>query len=643
MVTLTPVSSSYFALTRASELVDQYVRENEIVVFSRSTCPYCREVKNLLTELKKKFKAVDMDEMEDGAAIKAEIIRRTGQKTVPNVVVRGLHIGGCDSTKEAVENGKLDAILNRKLAPQDSLSKASGDPDRQYDYDLVVIGGGSGGNACAKEAAKLGARVCILDFVKPTPMGISWGYGGTCVNVGCIPKKLFHQAALIGEYMKDGESFGWKLDHESIKNDYETLIDNINNHILSLNFNYRGQLRRAKIDYKNSYGEFKSPHVLRCMDKKGEVTEISSEKFVIAVGGRPRYPGIPGAKELGITSDDIFWLKRYPGKTVVIGASYVALECAGFLRELGCDVTVMIRSILLRGFDQEIANLIGAYMENEVGVEFLRTTIPTRIECTQQASASGMNFDGTDKREVSVHYKNLDTDETGCISEVNTVIFAIGRDPVLDGLKLENAGDVLIDPKTKKIVTINEKTSADHVYAIGDCIRDFSMPSNDASGQLGLELTPVAIKAGILLAERLFSKSTKKMNYNAVPTTVFTPLEYGCIGLSEQEAKRRFGEGNIDVYHNNIFPFEWTVPHRSSDVCYIKLIVLKPDDERVVGFHYFGPNAGEVTQGFALGIKLGARKSDFDELVGIHPTSAESFTKLTVTKASGAEIGSGGC
>ena len=246
-----------------------------------------------------------------------------------------------------------------------------------YDFDLFVIGGGSGGLACAKVAQELGAKVAIADFVKPTPQGTSWKVGGTCVNVGWIPKKMMHYSALLGETYHDKHASGWTLDKP--EHDWSKMILNINNHVRSINFGYKSDMRKRGIKFYEKFASFVDSHTVELTDKKGKGEIVSAQHFVIAVGGRPTYPDIPGAKEFGITSDDIFWMKNSPGKTLVIGASYVALEWAGFLNKFGNDTTVMVRSIFLRGFDQDMANKIANDMET-IGMKFIKDSVPTKIE-----------------------------------------------------------------------------------------------------------------------------------------------------------------------------------------------------------------------------------------------------------------------
>lgn len=529
-----------------------------------------------------------------------------GQKTVPNVFIGGQHVGGCDSTMKLHSESRLLPMIKGEL------------DEGTYDYDLIVIGGGSGGLAAAKEANSLGAKVACLDFVKPSPQGTTWGLGGTCVNVGCIPKKLMHQAALLGHSLQEARDFGWEFDKD-VKHNWETLKNGIQDHIASLNWGYKTQLRSAKINYINAFGEFIGPHKIKCTDIKGQTKELTAKYFIIATGERPRYPDGTGFKEYCISSDDLFSLPHCPGKTLVIGASYVALECAGFLKALGLEVNVMVRSILLRGFDQQMAELIGDCMADD-NIKFLRPCIPTKVEKLQDGSPGLYRVTG-----------RFTNDETEFSDEYNTVMLAIGRDPCTSGLHLENVS-VKVNPKSGYIICgDDESTSCPYVFAVGDIVE--GKP----------KLTPVAIQAGRLLARRLFDGATLKCDYANVPTTVFTPIEYGCIGLSEEDAIMKYGEDDIQVYHSNYTPLEWTVPHYSDNVCYAKVICVISLQERVVGFHVLGPHAGEITQGWTIGLKLGATKADFDNAIGIHPTCAEVFTTLAITKRSGDSVIASGC
>uniref|UniRef100_A0AAQ5XDB9 thioredoxin-disulfide reductase (NADPH) n=1 Tax=Amphiprion ocellaris TaxID=80972 RepID=A0AAQ5XDB9_AMPOC len=574
--------------TRIQELIDT----NQVIVFSKSYCPYCVKVKDLFKELKVECKVVELDLIEDGTNYQEMLLEMTGQKTVPNVFISKTHVGGCDKTLQAHKDGSLQQLLNGE--------------NEAYDYDLIVIGGGSGGLACSKEAANLGKKVMVLDYVVPTPKGTTWGLGGTCVNVGCIPKKLMHQTAMLATAMQDARKFGWEFD-ETVKHNWETMKTAVNNYIGSLNWGYRVALRDKNVNYVNAYAEFIEPHKIKATNKRGKETFYTAAKFVLATGERPRYLGIPGDKEYCITSDDLFSLPYCPGKTLVIGASYVALECGGFLAGLGLDVTVMVRSILLRGFDQDMANRAGEHME-EHGVKFLRKYVPTKIEELEA---------GTPGR-LKVTAKSTESDEV-IEGEYNTVLIAVGRDACTDKIGLDKTG-VKVNPKNGKIpVNDEEQTNVPHIYAIGDILEG------------KWELTPVAIQAGKLLARRLYGGSTVKVYCYLQITFIETCSSYGLLNRS---TNCEILQG-VSVYHSLFWPLEFTVPGRDNNRCYGKLICNRLDNDRVIGFHYLGPNAGEVTQGFGAAMKCGATKEQLDGTIGIHPTCAEIFTTLDVTKSSG--------
>ncbi|XP_073169303.1 thioredoxin reductase 2, mitochondrial isoform X2 [Lepidochelys kempii] len=453
------------------------------------------------------------------------------------------------------------------------------------EYDLLVIGGGSGGLACAKEAAQFGKKVAVLDYVDPSPKGTKWGLGGTCVNVGCIPKKLMHQAALLGSALKDAQHYGWNISHP-VHHDWSTMAEAIQNYVKSLNWGHRVQLQDKKVKYFNLTGSLVDPHTVRGLTNAGKETVITAENIVIATGGRPIYPThIPGALEYGITSDDIFWLKKSPGKTLVVGASYVSLECAGFLTGIGHNTTVMVRSIPLRGFDQQMSYLVTNYMES-CGTRFLKKCTPSKVEKLESG-----------KLQVTWKYVDSGKEE---MDDFDTVMWAVGRAPDTKTLNLETIGVKINSETGKIIVDASEATSVPHIYAIGDITE--GRP----------ELTPTAMAAGKLLAQRLFGQSSELMDYD-------------------------------NVYHAYYTPLEFTVAERETTQCYIKMVCLRKKEQRIIGLHFIGPNAGEVIQGFALGIKCGATYAQMMKTVGIHPTCAEEVTKLYITKRSGLDAKVTGC
>lgn len=464
--------------------------------------------------------------------------------------------------------------------------------------------------ACSKEAATLGAKVAVFDFVKPSPYGSVWGLGGTCVNVGCIPKKLMHQASIIGEMMRDGPAFGW--DCPAIHHHWNTLVNNVQDHIRSLNYGYAISLKDKHVEYKNQYCKILNKNQVEGTDIMGNKVKYTCKNIVIAVGGRPSKLDCEGG-DLVISSDDIFMLDHPPGKTLVVGASFIALECAGFLKLLGFDVTVMVRSILLRGFDRECAEKIGEYEEEE-GIKFIKETIPSKIEKLSNGR-------------LKVFYTKNGNEYS---EEFDTVLSAIGRYAVTKDIGLEELGIKL--ERNGKIKCEHEQTNIDNIYGIGDVLYEKQ------------ELTPVAIMAGKLLARRLFGNSKIEMDYEKIPVTVFTPLEYGSCGLTEETAIQRYGQDNIEVFISNFTPLEWTITSkRPKNKCFAKMICNRNDDMRLLGIHILSPNAGEIVQGYAICLKMNGTYNDINSLVGIHPTIAEEFTTMEITKRSGVSAEKGGC
>ena len=485
------------------------------------------------------------------------------------------------------------------------------------DYDLIVIGGGSGGLVAAKEAAKIGAKVCLFDYVEPSPKGTTWGLGGTCVNVGCIPKKLMHNAGNIGEtLLNDLSCNGWNINNK-VKHDWESLVDNVNSHIGSLNWNYRMSLKTNQVTYINAFASFKDSSTVKYLDPNSNHTKyLTAKHYIIAIGGRPRYPDIPGIN-LAITSDDIFKLPSSPGKTLVVGASYVALECGGFLGSLGYKTKIMIRSIPLRGFDQDMAEKVVSYMENTDICEFIRDSVPNSLEKTE----GGMI------KVIYQHHEQLITEE------FDTVLFAIGRQINSKNLELEN---LKTNPSNGKlIVTENFKTNIPNIYVIGDAVQD------------SLELTPIAIKQGKDLAKLLFEPSDidnqhNQLINNYVPSAVFTPLEYGFVGLSKLDADNKYGSDDYETFHSYFTPLEWRVTEREHNSCYCKILVLKQTD-MVIGLHILAPNAGEIVSGFSVALNMGLTRKTLQESVAIHPTISEELFKLDISVSSGLSPTDSGC
>jgi len=527
-------------------------------------------------------------------------------------------VGGCDASVEWARGVLGDGGGGEAAASAEMLDDGFA-KDHGYDYDVVVIGGGSGGLSCSKRCAANGAKVACLDFVKPSPAGSAWGLGGTCVNVGCIPKKLMHTASIVGESIRDdAAAFGWTASARG-DHDWGAMRSNVQNYVKSLNFKYRVALREAGVTYLNRLGSFSDAHTLELKDKKGNVSSVTAARFIVAVGGRPNKLGCPGG-EHAVDSDDVFSLERAPGRVLCVGAGYIALECGGFLAGMGYPVTCMVRSILLRGFDRECVGKIEAHLLQH-GISLDVGVTPAKIE---------KNADGS----LTV------TDSAGKASVYDTVLVATGRTADTAALGVANVpgAEKDVDAKGKLVAENEQLPHAPHVYAIGDVLADRP------------ELTPVAIEAGLRLADRLFKScgGGERMDYENVATTIFTPLEYGVIGLSEEDAEATLGKENVEAYISEFSPLEHALSEArelrgAAEQAFAKVIVDKASGGKVVGFHYLGPNAGEITQGFAVAMRKGATYADFASTVGIHPTVAEEFTTISVTKSSGDSAAKGGC
>lgn len=300
---------------------------------------------------------------------------------------------------------------------------------------------------------------------------------------------------------------------------------------------------------------------------------MTAKYFLIACGGRPKYSSIPGALEHGITSDDIFSLQKAPGKTMIIGAGYIGLECAGFLNGLGYEATVMVRSVVLRDFDQQMAQIIEESMKNK-GIQFLHKCLPKSVNRLPDGK-------------LEIEWTN-DKGESFKDCTYDTILFAVGRKALLPELDICNTNVNVTDGK---IDAVCEQTNVPHIFAVGDVL--YRKP----------ELTPVAIHAGKLLARRLFNGAKQQMDYDNVATTIFTPMEYGCVGLSEEQAIKRHGADNVEVYHAYYKPTEFFIPQKPVVHCYLKVVALLEGDQKIIGMHFIGPQAGEVIQGYAAAIK----------------------------------------
>ncbi|CAG21816.1 glutathione-disulfide reductase [Photobacterium profundum] len=446
-------------------------------------------------------------------------------------------------------------------------------------FDYICIGGGSGGIASANRAAMHGAKVALIE---------AKALGGTCVNVGCVPKKVMWHGAQIAEaihlYSKD---YGFDVDVKSFN--WSTLVKNREAYIGRIHQAYDNVLGKNKIEVINGFAKFVND---KTIEVNGE--QLTADHILIAVGGEPTIPNIPGA-EHGIDSNGFFGLNEQPKRTAVIGAGYIAVEIAGVLSALGTDTHLFVRKESpLRSFDPLIVETLVEVMNAE-GPTLHTHSVPKEI--IKEADGS-----------TTLHFENGESHNT------DLLIWAIGRNPTTDKINLASTG---VETNSRGYIKVDEyqQTNVAGIYCVGDIMEG------------GVELTPVAVKAGRQLSERLFNGKTEaKMDYKLIPTVVFSHPPIGTIGLTEPEAIAQYGEDNVKVYTSG-FTAMYTAVTSHRQPCKMKLVCAGPE-ETVVGLHGIGFTVDEMIQGFGIAIKMGATKADFDSVVAIHPTGSEEFVTM---------------
>ncbi len=442
-------------------------------------------------------------------------------------------------------------------------------------YDYLAIGAGSGGIASANRAAIRGAKAAVIEAKH---------VGGTCVNVGCVPKKVMWYGAHIAEAIKYSPSYGFELEQKGF--DWATMVKNREAYIERIHGGYHRGFQGNGVEFIEGFAKFVDHKTVEVHGEK-----ITADHITIATGGRPMIPEIPGA-EHGIDSDGFFALTEQPKKAAVVGAGYIAVEIAGVFHALGTDTHLLVRRDRpLRTFDKDITDGLLERMKQD-GPE-LHTETTVREVAKQD--------DGT----LTLHFEGGQT-----MDGFDCLVWAIGRVPSTDKINLECTG-VELDSEGFINVDKFQNTNVQGIYAVGD---------NTGAAAL----TPVAIKAGRLLAERLFNNMPNAhMDFENIPTVVFSHPTIGTVGLSEEDAKLKFGEDNITVYKSSFAAmYNAVTPHRA--LSYFKL-VCHGKEEKVVGIHGIGEGMDEILQGFAVALKMGATKADLDSTVALHPTSAEEF------------------
>ena len=446
------------------------------------------------------------------------------------------------------------------------------------EYDIIAIGGGSGGSATMNRAAMHGAKAAVIEGNI---------IGGTCVNVGCVPKKVMWYGAQVSETLKNyAADYGYTIGETSF--DFKTLRKNREAYIERSRQAFSNNFNRNGVDYIEGYARFVDKNTV---EVNGE--HIRAKHIVIATGSYAFIPNVPGS-ELGGTSDDVFAWEELPESVSIIGAGYIAVELAGVLHGLGVKTDLFVRKGgPLRGFDQGIVEVLVEEMKKN-GQPLHTHKVPKKLE-------------KLDNGDIQIHF------EDGTTHTSQKVIWAVGRKANVSQLNLEAAGVALNE---RGFIQVDEyqNTTTPGIYALGD-----------VSGEK--ELTPVAVKAGRTLSERLFNgKTDAKMDYELIPTVVFSHPAIGSIGLSQEQAEAKYGAENIKVYQSTFAGMYSAITvHRQ--MTKLKLITLG-EEEKVIGLHGIGEGIDEMIQGFAVAVKMGATKADFDATVAIHPTASEEFVTM---------------
>lgn len=442
-----------------------------------------------------------------------------------------------------------------------------------YDFDLFTIGGGSGGVRASRMAAQFGAKVALAE---------ERYLGGTCVNVGCIPKKLFVYASEFSEAFADCAGFGWTVGERSFN--WQSLIANKDREIARLNGVYEKVLTDNGVRILRARARIADSHTVLVGGAR-----YTARYILVATGGWPTTPSIPGG-ELAITSNEAFFLPQFPARAIVVGGGYISLEFAGIFHGLGAKVSVVHRGeLFLRGFDDDVRRALAAEMgKREIELRFNRKV--QRIEKLPRGIRATL--------------------DDGAVLEADLIMFATGRTPNTRNLGLEQAG-VKLDYEGAVAVDAYSCSSVANIYAVGDCTDR-------------MQLTPVAIAEGQAVAETLFHGNPKTPDYENVPTAVFSQPPIGTVGFTEAEARERYRA--VDVYKSSFRPLKHTLSGRDEQ-SFMKLVVDRETD-RVLGCHMVGTDAGEIIQGLAIALKCRATKAQFDATVGIHPTAAEEFVTM---------------
>ena len=467
----------------------------------------------------------------------------------------------------------IQRILRRK-----TLEKLKGKKMSEYNYDLITIGAGSGGVRASRLAGGYGAKVAIVEELRE---------GGTCVLRGCVPKKLLVYGSHIQEELSDAEGYGWTVD--GLKHNWEKMIDAKNTELDRLHCIYVNLLKNANVERFHGRGIIVDEHTVSVDGK-----HITAERILMAVGGWPSTPEIPGI-EYVISSNEALDLRERPDRILVVGSGYIAVEFAGIFNSFGSRVDLVFRADqVLRGFDKDIRSTLTDEMTKK-GINIISEVLPEKIE----KSDAGFRVYLSNKKNI----------------EVDQVLYATGRSPNTQGLGLAEAG---VDLTENGAIKVNEwnQSSVESIYAVGD-VTD------------RINLTPVAIAEGRAFSETIYNNNPMKTDYNDVPSAVFSQPPIGSVGLAEHEAKEIYND--IDVYISGFRPMKYTMTNNTERG--LQKLIVDRKTQRIVGAHMIGLDAAEIIQGIGIAVKMNATKADFDATIGIHPTAAEEFVTMRDKRA----------
>ena len=451
-------------------------------------------------------------------------------------------------------------------------------------YDYIAIGGGSGGIASVNRAASYGKKCAIIEAKH---------LGGTCVNVGCVPKKVMFYGAQIAEAINHyAPDYGFDVDVK--KFDFAKLVESRQAYISRIHTSYDNVLAKNNVDVIRGFAKFVNKNTLKVTFADGTTEQVTADHILIATGGRPSIPAVKGA-EYGIDSNGVFALTELPKRAAVVGAGYIAVELAGVLNSLGVETHLFVRKHApLRNFDPMMVETLIESMQQD-GITLHTHAIPKEVVKNTDGSVTLNLEDGREQR-------------------VDCFIWAIGREPATDKINLQAVG---VETNERGFIKVDkyQNTNVPGIYAVGDIIEG------------GIELTPVAVAAGRRLSERLFNnKPNEHLDYRLVPSVVFSHPPIGTVGLTEPQAIAQYGAENVKVYKSS-FTSMYTAVTQHRQACRMKLVCVGKE-EKIVGLHGIGFGVDEMIQGFAVAIKMGATKADFDNTVAIHPTGSEEFVTM---------------